>query len=67
LIRHDFPPGFRLLCFNCNCVRGQRGYCPHEDLTPEEKQQRLAIAVAARSKAVADGRRRKRQAREQIQ
>ena len=22
---------YRLLCFNCNCVRGTRGYCPHEN------------------------------------
>lgn len=21
---------FRLLCYNCNCVRGHLGYCPHE-------------------------------------
>lgn len=22
--------GFRLLCYNCNCSIGARGYCPHE-------------------------------------
>jgi len=27
---HGFPPGFRVLCFNCNNVWAQRGYCPHE-------------------------------------
>jgi len=30
MIRMDFPPGFRVLCYNCNCARGSRGYCPHE-------------------------------------
>ena len=25
-----FPPGLRILCYNCNCVRGRVGYCPHE-------------------------------------
>lgn len=30
LIRNKFPEGFRTLCYNCNCARGFRGYCPHE-------------------------------------
>lgn len=31
LKRNGFPKkGFRLLCFNCNCSHGFRGYCPHE-------------------------------------
>jgi len=30
LIRMQFPAGFRVLCFNCNCALGNRGYCPHE-------------------------------------
>jgi hypothetical protein len=25
-----YPPGLRVLCFNCNCARGFCGYCPHE-------------------------------------
>lgn len=25
-----FPSRYRLLCWNCNCSRGQYGYCPHE-------------------------------------
>ena len=30
LKRNNFPKeGFRLLCFNCNCARGQYGECPH--------------------------------------
>jgi hypothetical protein len=25
-----YPPGFRVLCHNCNFARGRYGYCPHE-------------------------------------
>lgn len=30
LVRMQFPYGFQVLCFNCNCARAQRGACPHE-------------------------------------
>lgn len=30
LEKNGFPEGFRVLCYNCNCARGQHGYCPHE-------------------------------------
>ena len=30
LRKNGFPPGYRVLCFNCNCARGFLGYCPHE-------------------------------------
>lgn len=31
LFQNDFPPGFRLLCFNCNTGRYRNGgRCPHE-------------------------------------
>lgn len=30
LVRNDFPAGFRVLCFNCNCSHGFLGYCPHD-------------------------------------
>ena len=36
LIRHDFPVELRVLCYNCNFSRGQRGYCPHESSGPGE-------------------------------
>jgi len=42
LIRMNFPRGFRVLCYNCNCARGARGYCPHE-LRLEEEIERVAI------------------------
>jgi len=31
LKRHDYPDGFRVLCWNCNCARGYYGFCPHEE------------------------------------
>lgn len=30
LAKHSFPPGFRVLCMNCNTAHGHFGYCPHE-------------------------------------
>ena len=29
LEKNDFPEGFRILCWNCNCALGIFGYCPH--------------------------------------
>ena len=31
LWRNEFPTGFRVLCFNCNCSIGSFGYCPHNE------------------------------------
>jgi hypothetical protein len=28
--KNNYPPIFRVLCYNCNCTRGFLGYCPHE-------------------------------------
>lgn len=31
LLRTGLPESeYRVLCYNCNCARGHRGYCPHE-------------------------------------
>lgn len=30
IIKNDYPPGFRVLCHNCNGVLTRYGYCPHE-------------------------------------
>lgn len=30
LNKHNFPDGYRVLCYNCNTAMGLRGYCPHE-------------------------------------
>lgn len=29
IIKNNFPPGFRVLCHNCNQSIGLYGYCPH--------------------------------------
>jgi len=29
LKKHNFPEGFRVLCWNCNGSLGMYGYCPH--------------------------------------
>lgn len=29
LRQNKYPPGFRVLCMNCNFAIGKRGYCPH--------------------------------------
>lgn len=30
LKKNDFPSGFEILCFNCNCAKGAYGICPHK-------------------------------------
>lgn len=30
LVRQNFPPGYQVLCHNCNCAKGWFGSCPHE-------------------------------------
>lgn len=30
LVRHNFPEGFQVLCYNCNCSKGFYGKCPHQ-------------------------------------
>lgn len=32
LVRNQFPPGFQLLCANCNTAKASLGYCPHVDV-----------------------------------
>lgn len=31
--QHDYPAGFRVLCFSCNAALGYLGYCGHSNLT----------------------------------
>ena len=38
LKKHNYPDGFRVLCYNCNCVRGVYGYCPHETQQANEQE-----------------------------
>lgn len=40
LIRNNFPPGFQMLCHNCNFAESHRGGCPHKripSLLPSER------------------------------
>ena len=30
IIKNNYPPLFRILCYNCNCARGRCGICPHQ-------------------------------------
>lgn len=36
LRRNNYPSGYRVLCYNCNCARGAYGYCPHDVKVTEE-------------------------------
>jgi hypothetical protein len=38
IIRNDFPPGFQVLCWNCNCGRAMNNrVCPHHTFSIEQK------------------------------
>ena len=37
LRRENFPPGFRVLCMNCNFALGHFGYCPHGGVPKQER------------------------------
>ena len=36
LIQHNFPEGYRVLCWNCNCGKASYGVCPHETYNSKE-------------------------------
>jgi len=36
LKRHKYPPGFQVLCMNCNFAKGRYGECPHKRANPHE-------------------------------
>jgi hypothetical protein len=48
---NNFPPGFQVLCFNCNIGKHRNGVCPHQSLMSEQLQElrelhsRLAISI----------------------
>lgn len=35
LRRENFPPGYQVLCFNCNQAKGTEAECPHKRLDAE--------------------------------
>lgn len=42
LHKNNFPPGFRVLCYNCNCSLGFRGYCPHQSSTTTASSEQIS-------------------------
>lgn len=36
IVKHCFPPEFRVLCHNCNMSIGFFGYCPHQNVQNPE-------------------------------
>jgi hypothetical protein len=30
LIKNNYPSGYQILCYNCNCSKGFYGICPHQ-------------------------------------
>lgn len=32
LKKNGWPKGYEVLCYNCNCAKGNYGVCPHKDL-----------------------------------
>lgn len=30
LVNNNFPEGYQVLCYNCNCAKGHYGVCPHQ-------------------------------------
>jgi hypothetical protein len=37
LVDNNFPEGYRVLCYNCNCSLGHYGYCPHKIVSENRK------------------------------
>jgi len=31
LVKNNYPDGFQVLCYNCNCAKGKLGICPHQN------------------------------------
>ena len=38
LLSNNYPPGFRVLCHNCNMSLGLYGYCPHKEERDGKKE-----------------------------
>jgi len=52
LARNGYPPGYRVLCQNCNFSMGVFGYCPHAfESEPGKSQAALFIERSAEARA----------------
>jgi hypothetical protein len=47
LERHNYPTGYRVLCFNCNMSYGLFGYCPHQTTPLNHHRHRDRASVRA--------------------
>lgn len=52
LKQNNYPPGFRVLCMNCNFSIAKFGYCPHKGLAPTASTGKLRAAVPARTEVL---------------
>ena len=52
LKRQDYPPGFRVLCMNCNFSISKFGYCPHGGLAHVGAPGKLEAAVSAQNEVL---------------
>lgn len=39
LIKNEFPQGFQVLCYNCNCAKGFYGQCPHQSTSTTDREE----------------------------
>ena len=49
LRQQDYPPGYQVLCHNCNMARGFYGRCPHEGAVSHGRDRRCARVPALRT------------------
>lgn len=49
LKKNKYPPGFRVLCMNCNLARGFYGHCPHEHDRKDQAPMKTITMMQLRS------------------
>ncbi len=50
LRKQGFPPGYRVLCMNCNFALGHAGYCPHQHENPVSTHLLIGVGPTIRGK-----------------
>jgi len=48
LKQNNYPEGFQVLCFNCNCGKGNYNACPHKEIFEKEFEAKLEESRYAR-------------------
>ena len=48
LKQNNYPEGFQVLCFNCNCGKGSYSVCPHKEIFKKEFEAKLKESGQAR-------------------